>query len=344
MEMTFPGATWQRLSASDAGFDTDKLAAVDSWLTEVAGGSDYRVVITRYGRLVDEWYHGIDADAQHGQASASKSYFSSMIGIAVEEGVIPSPDAKVIDSYPEMMDIGEDEGPKPGRYPFEKDRNVTFRQCICNTSGYMKPDEEPGKIFHYQTFGMNLVTNGLATAYGLYDSSDPDRLPGFSKLVEEKIRDRIGGTWTHGYTDFDHAPQAKKNIFGHSARIVASALDTARMGVLWLNGGNWDGTQVIPGDYLKEAVVTNPDILKNEPEENWKYGHGFWVNDHGKQWPDLPRDSYAASGAGAKHVWVCPSLALVISMNPGAYNGMAEGTKVTHLNDAHARILDALTG
>jgi len=206
----------------------------------------------------------------------------------------------------------------------------------------MKPGEEPGKVFHYQTFGMNLVTNGIATAYGLYDSGDPDRLPGFNELMARKVRDRIDGKWTHNYTDFKHEPEAKKNIWGHSSRVVASARDAARMGILWLNRGNWNGTQVIPESYLKEATVTNPDILANEPEKNWKYGHGFWVNDHGKQWPDLPRDSYAASGAGAKHIWVCPSLGLVISMNPGAYNGMDETTRIAHLNDTHARILDAL--
>jgi len=62
-----------------------------------------------------------------------------------------------VDYYPEMMDIAEDEGPKPGRYAFEKDWDITFRQLICNTSGYMKPGEEPGKVFHYQTFGMNIL-------------------------------------------------------------------------------------------------------------------------------------------------------------------------------------------
>ena len=137
-----------------------------------------------------------------------------MLGIAVAEGKIPSQDAKVLDYYPEMMDVGMAEGPKPGRYAFEKDKDVTFRQLIGNTSGYMKPGEEPGKHFHYQTFGMNILTNSLATIYGLYDSSDPDRLPGCAKLIEEKLRDPIEGTWTHVYTDFEHPPGAKKNIFG----------------------------------------------------------------------------------------------------------------------------------
>ena len=98
MDIAFPTATWQRLSPAEAGFYPAKLAAVHSSLT--AAGVDYRVCITRYGRIVDEWYHGIEADAQQGQASTSKSYFSSTIGIAVEEGIIPSPDAKVVGYYP----------------------------------------------------------------------------------------------------------------------------------------------------------------------------------------------------------------------------------------------------
>jgi CubicO group peptidase (beta-lactamase class C family) len=343
MDGTFPGKEWETRLPAELGFSAEKLGGVEKWLRASNRDATFRVVIARDGYLAAEWNQGADADEQMGQASVSKSYFSCMLGIAVEQGKVPSPDAKVMDYYPEMMDIGEDEGPKPGRYPFEKDRDITFRQLICNTSGYMKPGENPGEVFHYQTFGMNLLTNSLATIYGLYDSADPDRLPGCGKLIEDHIRDPIGGTWSHSYTDFDHPPQAKKNIFGHSLRVVATARDTARAGHLWLNWGNWNGVQVIPETYLKEATVTNPFILKHEPEENWKYGHGFWVNDHGKHWADLPRDSFAASGAGAKHVWVCPRLGLVVSQNPGTWNDVKEeDAKVGIQNEVLARILDSL--
>ena len=125
--------------------------------------------------------------------------------------------------------------------------------------------------------------------------------------------------------------------------MAATARDTARAGHLWLNWGNWNGVQVIPETYLKEATVTNPFILKHEPEENWKYGHGFWVNDHGKHWADLPRDSFSASGAGAKHVWACPLLGLVVSQNPGTWNDVKEeDAKVGIQNEVLARILDSL--
>ena len=219
-----------------------------------------------------------------------------------------------------MMDVPEDGGPKPGRYAFEKDRDITFRQLICNVSGYMKPDEEPGKVFHYQTYGMNIITHALAKLHGLYDVDDPDRLPGCGKLLEDKIRDPIGAAWGYEYSNFKLRSAARLNIFGYYLQIYTDAYDLLRAGHFWLNKGNWNGTQVVPVSYLEEATRTNPFILENEPEENWKYGHGFWVNDHGKQWPDVPRDSFAASGAGCKHTWVCPSLGLVVVQNPGLWD------------------------
>ncbi|MBS1252054.1 MAG: hypothetical protein MAG451_01090 [Anaerolineales bacterium] len=72
------------------------------------------------------------------------------------------------------------------------------------------------------------------------------------------------------------------------------------------------------------ATQTAPDIRANCPREQWKYGYGFWTNDHGQLWPNLPRDSYAASGAGSQHIWVCPSLDLVVVQSPGLWEEQAE--------------------
>lgn len=343
MERTFPGTEWRSKHPQELGFSESKLGEAEKWLLEISKGEPFRVVVARYGYIAAEWNHGIDATEHLRQASASKSFYSCLLGIAVAEGKIPSVDSKVVDFYPEMMDVKEGEGPKTGRHAFHKDRNVTFRQLIGNTSGYMKPGEEPGKHFHYQTFGMNIVTNSLATIYGVYDSGDPDRLPGCASLMEQKLRDPIGGTWSHGYTDFDHPPGAKKNIFGHSLSVLCTARDSARVGHLWLNMGQWNGEEVVPEEYLRQATVTNSDVLANEPEENWRYGQGFWVNDHGKQWPMLPRDSFAAWGAGAKHIWVSPAYDLVVALNPGPWTQVRdEKARLTLEQDTLCRIVDAV--
>ncbi len=72
----------------------------------------------------------------------------------------------------------------------------------------MKPGEPPGKTFHYQTFGMNILCNAIAAKYNLYSSEDPENSPGIGKLIETKIRDAIDGSWTYEHQNFDLPPGA----------------------------------------------------------------------------------------------------------------------------------------
>lgn len=355
----YPDKGWRKASAHEAGFDPSKLEQAKSWLDRSAKTRRYRVVVVRSGRLAANWNHGfgLEKNSSAGSlskrfisrililtgrnfstawnpasaynlrlplASATKSIFSCILSIAIMEGKLPSADAKIVDYYPEAMDVPEGEGPKYGRYAFEKDREITFRQLISNTSGYMKPGEEPGKVFHYQTFGMNILTHAIAKIYGLYSISDPEGSPGFKKLVDEKLRIPIGATWGYYRHNFDLHPKVSINVFGYYDGVKANVLDMARLGWLWCNSGRWMGKQLIPETWLLEATQTAPDIRNNCPPEQWQYGYGFWTNDYGQLWPNLPRDSFAASGTGGQHIWVCPSLELVVAQSPGLYQHQAE--------------------
>ncbi len=324
MEDEFPAESWKSIDPRDAGFDPEKLAEAKKWLDTESVGDTYRVLVMRAGGIVAEWQQGVAVGEKQWLASAAKSVYSCLLGIAVDEGKIGSPDDLVVDYYPEMMDVPEGRGPKPGRHAKPEDRAITFRHLITNTSGYMKPGETPGAQYHYQTFGMNILCHAIAAAYDLYDSADPDRLPGPGKLVDDKIRDPIGASWTHKYTNFKHPPEALVGIFGNYLQLGADARDMARLGLLWLRWGRWGERQVVPEDYLRQAVKVAPDILANCPEEEWVYGHGFWTNERGLLWPSLPHDSYAASGAGQKHIWVCPGMDMVVVQAPGIYENQRD--------------------
>jgi CubicO group peptidase (beta-lactamase class C family) len=320
----YPDTEWTRVSPTSVGFDPEKLDGAKRWLDDHVDDGRYRIVIVRGGCLVAEWNQDVEREEQLWLASATKSIFSSILGIVIEEGKLPSADAKIIDYYPEAMDVPEGEGPKPGRYAFAKDRATTFRQLISNTSGYMKPGEEPGQVFHYQTYGMNILTHAMAKVYGLYDIGDPEGSPGFKQLVDEKLRLPIGATWGYYLGNFDLHPKARIRIFGYYDGVQTTALDMARLGWLWRNWGRWRDRQLIPEAWLREATQTAPDIRAHCPQEQWKYGYAFWTNDHGQLWPNLPRDSYAASGAGSQHIWICPSLDLVVVQSPGLWQDQAE--------------------
>ncbi|MBX2998600.1 MAG: serine hydrolase [Caldilineaceae bacterium] len=327
MQTIFPGERWEQCAAEDAGFDAAKLDTARRWLEEQSTRREdgrYRVAVVRGGRLIAEWNHGVGGEEALRLASATKSIFSSLLAVAVDEGVIPSPDARVVDFYPEMMDVPNGAGPKAGRYAFEKDRAITFRQLISNTSGYMKPGEEPGRVFNYQTYGMNILTHAIAKSYGLYNAADPEGSPGVKELIDSRIRQPIGAHWGYYLANFDLHAQARLSIFGYYEGVASSALDMARLGWLWRHWGRWRDQQLIPEAWLREATKVAPDIRRHCAEAEWVYGYGFWTNEFGRLWPNLPRDSYAASGAGRQHIWVSPDLDLVIVQSPGLYEDQRE--------------------
>ena len=339
----YPDAEWERVSPAEAGMDAEKLARARRWLDEHTNdplyresiltfhrfrrtvrlqgeetGNRYRVVVVRHGAVVAEWNNGVDPLERLPLFSATKSVYSSLLGCAIAEGRISSVDAKMVGYYPELMNVPPGAGPKPGRHVFEKDRDITFRQVISNTSGYMKPGEEPGRVFHYQTFGMNIITHAIAKSYGLYDIRYPGATPGFEHLVDEKIGKPIGARWHYVLRNFDLPREARSEVFGNYTDILSTTRDMARLGWLWCNWGRWKGKQLIPEAWLRDATHTAPDIRANCPQEQWKYGYAFWTNDHGQLLPGLPRDSYVAAGNyGIALIWVCPGLDLVVAHNPG---------------------------
>ena len=355
-ETTYPGTDWEYISPIQAGFNPEKLNNAKRWLDDNVGKSvqvghfpvmpkyrndleGYRVVIIRGGRIVAEWNRGIERSQPLRLHSASKSVFSSILGIAIAEGKISSADAKLTDYYPEAMDVPEGEGPKDNRYASEKDRAITFRQLISNTSGYMKPGEKPGEVFHYQSYGMNVLVHAIAKTYGYWDIRDPEDSPDLQPLLDKYIANPIGATLPIIKGNFDLPTKARINIFGYFNSISVTALDMARLGWLWRNWGRWQDKQLIPEAWLREAVQTAPDIRANCPKEKWKYGYAFWTNEHGRLYPSLPLDTYAAQGAGRRHILVCPSRDLVLVQSPGIlYKSSVE-------NDAGllSRIFDADT-
>jgi len=326
----FPEASWGEPDPRPAGLDPTKLSAVRRWLDETWAPRPYRVAVVRHGHLAALWCRGCAPDTRRPMASAAKSVYSSLLGIAIAEERIASLDSRLVAYYPEAMDVPPGTGPKDGRHAFEKDRAITFRQLISNTSGYMKPGEHPGEVFHYQTFGMNVVAHAIAKVYGLYDAADPARLPGLPALIDEKLREPIGADWGYAIKNFSHAEGARIGIWGNYTDLLNTPEEMARLGWLWCQQGRWRDRQVIPADYMRDATRTASTIRAHCPPEQWQYGYAFWTNDAGEMTPGLPRDAFAAMGAQQNIIWVCPSLQLLVVNSLGP---------VLHSDDPHERVL-----
>ena len=320
-DRTFPGKAWDRFTPEQASMRSDCVARAQEWFATSMDEGRGRLVVVRGGRVVLECNHGMSEDAKPGLASAAKSIYSNILGIVIQEGKLPSADALVVDYYPEMMDVRDGHGNKSGRYAFEANRGITFRHLICNVSGYMKPGEEPGKVFNYQSWGMNILTHALARIYGLWDTADPEGSPGLAVLIQEKLGGPIGADWSYScyspaYND-RLQEGARLDIFGYYTGVHTTALDLARLGWLWCNRGRWRGEQVIPEQWMRETTEVAPDIQANCPREEWIYGHGFWTNQQGLLWPNLPTEAFTCSGAGGHYCTVFPGAELVVVQNPG---------------------------
>jgi CubicO group peptidase (beta-lactamase class C family) len=83
-----------------------------------------------------------------------------------------------------------------------------------------------------------------------------------------------------------------------------TARNWARIGLLYLNDGMWQGKRLIPKEFVAFVRTLAPA---------WKapsYGGQFWVN--GNDAWNLPRDAYLASGSGGQHTFIVPSHDLVM--------------------------------
>ena len=140
----FPGTAWQSKTPADGGMDAAKL---DEFRNKL-GLASYGVVI-KDGYLVYQWGN----QTQHGEwASATKPLFGTLIGFAIQEGRITSPDVLI-------QDFG---------WPLiPKDQTMTFRHLANMVSGYTLP-EAPGECWAYNDYGVQLYSKTLyERVYGI---------------------------------------------------------------------------------------------------------------------------------------------------------------------------------
>ena len=105
----------------------------------------------------------------------------------------------------------------------------------------------------------------------------------------------------------------------------------ARLGLLYLQDGMWQGTRLLPEGWTK--FVSTPAPAWKQPT----YGGLFWINGTG-QW-NLPRDAYFMAGAGGQWTFVVPSHQLVV-VRMGHYKGAGAGQRA--LNSAFTQLLDSV--
>ena len=292
----------------------------------------HALLVNQSGKLVFEHYgQGEDErlgrplgniafgpDVLHDLRSVSKSIVGLAYGIALAAGKVPPPEAKLYEQFPEYADLAK----QPGR-----DR-ITIHHVLSMTLGfewdeltipYGQPGNSEGLMEaaadRYRFIlerpivgepGVKWTYCGGATALlgRLIAKGTGEALAAYCRRV---LFDPLGfgpSEWGFGR---DREPRAASG-----ARLLPR--DLVKVGPLMLAGGVWNGTPVVPADWVKR--VTTPVV----PTSNIRnYGYQWYMGDYGAGVRPQPLHWFGGVGWGGQILTAIPARDLVVVIHCGNY-------------------------
>lgn len=305
-----------------AGLDPEVLALAEREQDWEFGGDAWAISIVRHGVLAAEWrtYNVLDA-SRFDIWSTTKSFTSLAFGMLFGDEPAASMiglDSLVYDYIPEGYPLTD-----------ERKARVTIGHLLSMTGGFIggirgisfgTPTRLGEGLFEY---AIGRTTNRYGYDAGQligepgaqWEYSDPgyahlslvfSRVAGveIDEFLNERLFKKIGVppvSWSRAGGGDMLGP----HTVPHTGLVLA-ARELARVGYLLMNGGAWEGEQVVPTWWLEKAT-------KPSQEFNRDYGYGFWSNEVRGLWPELPRDAFAMMGFRGNRCWVVPSLDLVVA-------------------------------
>lgn len=269
----------------------------------LAGSQVYAMLTAKDGVIIDEYYQeGYDETSLFALHSCSKSFTSALIGIAMEQGLIGGVEDLLSSYLPQVAGLGGSKG------------TLTLRHLLTHTSGlewyewgggYSNWTEfqsaenwveyilgrsqvaEPGALFNYSTGNTHLLAAALEQATGMSEMQY-----GRQFLFGPAGMDSVEwGTDPQGVTDG-----------GNGIRMTAR--DAARFGQIYLQGGVWQGEQLIPAEWVEQSTT----VQNTGPGgRTGQYGYQWWIRPFGAG----EYDTYYAFGAWGQYVLVVPELSLI---------------------------------
>ncbi len=226
--------------------------------------------------LLHEQYWGEHSINQVSNSfSASKTVIGLLIGIAIEEGKIPSVDEPVFTYLPEFKTNGRDvltirhlllmsagfDWEESGKNPLSEAAEGYYGSDLYGLVTRLRMVEEPGKRFHYQSGNSQILGFILEKATGAT----------LTEYMHAKIWEPIGAS-SNAYWSLDKEGGDEKAF----CCLYASARDFSLLGQLVLHDGNFNGRQIISKSFLKEMINT-PPLTTDDDVINMRYGWHIWV-------------------------------------------------------------------
>jgi len=323
----WPELDWQVAGRPEkAGMSRESLERYIGWLRSKAGGEPFGSVVVRHGKIVCEHYGGgAQAGSKWEIGSIRKSVASALLGMAIAEGKV-SVETVVAEVWPEIQRITG----------AAKDGRIRMRHLANNSSGWMTSNGH-GEVWLYN----NAACTAGGAVLGRVYSVPEDRI---APLVSERIAKPIHAeSWETYHYEENFAP-GNNGRPGPKLAIDSNLRDLARYGYLWLREGEWNGVQLVPRDYVREARTNQVASLAGH------YGYWWFTNDGRVLLPAAPPDAFYHVGNGRENrrtvLLVAPSLDLVAVVGTGAaaYDITRDyrTQPVPEVNEWIKRILDAV--
>ncbi len=298
------GTAWETTTPASLGWDETKILELKTFL---ATTNSRALIVLKDGKIVIEEYLGkqlvnttldFNSSSNWYWASAGKTLTSALVGMAESQGKInfdtktsdylgvgwtaltTTQENKITVRHQLTMTTGLDDG-------------VTNTDCTDPACLIFKA--EPGSRWAYHNAPYTLLDGVITTATG----------KNLNTYVTDELKSKIG-------MDGQYIKSGDNNVFYSPPRSMA------RFGLLLLNKGKWDETQVVPESYVNLMTTTSQNI-------NLAYGYLTWLNGkdsyripqsqitfQGSLSPDAPADMFAAMGKNGQLINVVPSMNIVV--------------------------------
>ena len=331
------GDGWTTASPEAVGMEDDTLLDLLDLINRTSDHLIHSVLIARDQKLVFEEYwpgsdlqpeglgevgRDFDRNTLHYVASVSKSITSALCGIAIDHGIIGSVDDSLFSYFPRHDHLLNDDN-----------RGITLRHLLSFSSGYDWNEFVHGfgdpRDSHYQMFNTidplgYLLSRPVNTTPGdvfLYNSGDTNLLGEIIRKTSQSAtlidfaRQHLFGPLGVGdylWTRFSMAPELTFASGGASLK----PRDMAKLGALYLNGGVWNGTRILSGEWV-QASTTMSIPLVGDYGSLYGYGYNWWLGRFSYRGNSV--DYYRAAGWGGQDVYVVPDLNLVVVFTAGGY-------------------------
>lgn len=293
--------TWETKSISDLNWNENEVQPLISFLEEK---NTKGFIILHDGKIVlEEYFNGHTNTSPWYWASAGKTLTTAITGIAEDEGLL-NIENKVSDYI----------GTGWTSTTLEKENLITCKNLLTMSSGLddaLGDDISTSNLKYIADAGNRWAYHNVYVKLQNVISEASNQT--WTNYFNTKLKDKIGmtGAWIES-NNF--------NVYWSTTRSMA------RFGLLNYANGKWENNQIIPENYLNNAISTSQNLNK-------AYGYLWWLNGKssfrlpqsqtqfdGALIPNAPNDMYCALGRDDQKIYVVPSKKLVVVRMGAAAN------------------------